>query len=47
LNALTQRGVHVITVNDYLAKRDAVWRGQVYYLLGLSIGCIVQEEAFI
>ncbi|HRR95102.1 MAG TPA: preprotein translocase subunit SecA, partial [Candidatus Paceibacterota bacterium] len=47
LNALTQRGVHVVTVNDYLAKRDAVWMGQVYYLLGLSIGCIVQEEAFI
>jgi len=47
LNALTQKGVHVITVNDYLAKRDAVWMGQVYYLLGLSIGCIVQEEAFI
>ena len=34
LNALTQKGVHVITVNDYLAKRDAVWMGQVYYLLG-------------
>ncbi len=47
LNALNQKGVHVVTVNDYLAKRDAVWMGQIYYLLGLSIGCITQEGAFI
>ena len=43
LNALTGRGVHVVTVNDYLAKRDADWMGQVYRFLGLSVGCIVHE----
>jgi len=47
LNALTKKGVHVVTVNDYLAKRDTVWMGQVYYLLGLSIGCIAHDEAFL
>jgi preprotein translocase subunit SecA len=41
LNALESRGVHVITVNDYLAKRDAEWMGQVYRFLGLSVGTIV------
>src|SRR5690606_33327065 len=41
LNALESRGVHVITVNDYLAKRDAEWMGQVYRFLGLSVGVIV------
>jgi preprotein translocase subunit SecA len=41
LNALTGRGVHVITVNDYLASRDAEWMGQLYRFLGLSVGCIV------
>ncbi len=43
LNALTGRGVHVVTVNDYLAKRDAEWMGQVYQFLGLTVGCIVHE----
>ena len=43
LNALTGRGVHVVTVNDYLARRDADWMGQVYRFLGLSVGCIQQE----
>ncbi|MBV9824401.1 MAG: preprotein translocase subunit SecA [Alphaproteobacteria bacterium] len=43
LNALTGRGVHVVTVNDYLAKRDAEWMGQVYRFLGMSVGCIVHE----
>ncbi|MEZ5910634.1 MAG: preprotein translocase subunit SecA [Hyphomicrobiaceae bacterium] len=43
LNALTGRGVHVVTVNDYLAKRDAGWMGEVYKFLGLSVGCIVHE----
>ena len=43
LNALTGRGVHVVTVNDYLAKRDAEWMGQVYRFLGLTVGCIVHE----
>ena len=41
LNALAGRGVHVVTVNDYLAKRDAEWMGQVYKFLGLSVGVIV------
>ena len=40
LNALDQKGVHVVTVNDYLAKRDAEWMGRVYEFLGLSVGCI-------
>src|SRR5437667_12080650 len=40
LNALTGRGVNVITVNDYLARRDADWMGKVYRFLGLSVGCI-------
>lgn len=41
LNALTGRGVHVVTVNDYLAKRDSEWMGAAYRFLGLSVGCIV------
>ena len=41
LNALTERGVHVVTVNDYLAKRDSEWMGQIYRFLGLTVGCIV------
>src|SRR5579862_4399376 len=41
LNALTGKGVHVVTVNDYLAKRDSEWMGRVYNFLGLSVGCIV------
>ncbi len=43
LNALSGKGVHVVTVNDYLAKRDAEWMGQVYRFLGLSVGCIVHD----
>src|SRR5271154_3145327 len=43
LNALTGNGVHVVTVNDYLARRDAEWMGQIYRFLGLSVGCIVHE----
>ncbi len=41
LNALSGQGVHVITVNDYLAQRDAAWMGEIYRFLGLSVGCIV------
>jgi len=41
LNALIGRGVHVVTVNDYLARRDAEWMGRIYRFLGLSVGCIV------
>ena len=40
LNALTGRGVHIVTVNDYLARRDARWMGPIYHLLGLSVGVI-------
>ena len=43
LNALTGKGVHVVTVNDYLAKRDSEWMGQIYRFLGLSVGCIVHD----
>jgi preprotein translocase subunit SecA len=43
LNALTGRGVHVVTVNDYLAKRDAAWMGAIYKFVGLTVGCIVHE----
>ena len=45
LNALTGRGVHVVTVNDYLARRDAEWMGQVHRFLGLSVGLIQNEMA--
>src|SRR5690606_29451864 len=41
LNALSGKGVHVVTVNDYLASRDSGWMAQVYNFLGLSVGCIV------
>ena len=41
LNALTNKGVHLVTVNDYLAKRDAEWMGRIYRHLGLTVGCIV------
>src|SRR4051812_30892158 len=43
LNALTDRGVHVITVNDYLASRDAEWMGQIHRFLGLEVGCIQND----
>ncbi|MEK7183621.1 MAG: preprotein translocase subunit SecA, partial [Patescibacteria group bacterium] len=46
LNALSGKGVHVITVNDYLAKRDAVWMGRVFQFLGLSVGCIQHESGY-
>ena len=45
LNALTGRGVHVITVNDYLAQRDSQWMGHLYSYLGLSVGCILNQMA--
>ena len=46
LNALCGKGVHVVTVNDYLAKRDCSWMGQVYNYLGLSVSCIQHDAAF-
>jgi preprotein translocase subunit SecA len=47
LNALSGRGVHVITVNDYLAKRDTQWMGPVYHALGLSVGVLQHEASFL
>ena len=41
LNALSENGVHVVTVNDYLAQRDAAWMGEIYNFLGLTVGCII------
>ena len=47
LNALEGKGCHLVTVNDYLAKRDAVWMGQIYNFLGISVGVITSEGAYI
>ena len=47
LNALTEKGVHVVTVNDYLAQRDAGWMAQVYHFLGLSTGVIKADHSYI
>jgi len=46
LNALEEKGVHVVTVNDYLAQRDASWMGELYHFLGLSTGVIINEASF-
>ena len=46
-NALTGRGVHVVTVNDYLARRDPVWMGPVYHALGLTVGCLQHDAAYL
>src|SRR3989338_7711795 len=47
LNALGGSGVHIVTVNDYLSRRDAVWMGQIYHLLGLSVGVINNDSSFL
>ena len=47
LNSLTGSGVHVVTVNDYLSKRDTQWMGPVYHALGTSVGCIQHDSAFL
>ena len=47
LNALNGEGVHVVTVNEYLARRDAVWMGQIYRALGLSVSCLVPNAAYL
>ena len=47
LNALTGRGTHLVTVNDYLARRDAGWNGPTFQLLGLAVGVIVHDQSFI
>ena len=47
LNALEGKGVHIVTVNDYLSRRDAVWMGQIYDYLGLSVGVLNHESSFL
>jgi len=47
LNALTGRGVHVVTVNDYLAKRDANWMGAIFDALGVTVGCIAHDRSYL
>ncbi|OGN02429.1 MAG: preprotein translocase subunit SecA [Candidatus Yanofskybacteria bacterium RIFCSPHIGHO2_01_FULL_43_42] len=47
LNALEGKGVHIVTVNDYLSRRDAAWMGQVYNALGLTVGCINHDSAYL
>ena len=47
LNALTGKGAHLVTVNDYLARRDAVWMGQIYDFLGLSLGVIQHDKSYL
>ena len=47
LNALSGRGVHVVTVNDYLSRRDAAWMGQIYNALGTSVGCINHDSSYV
>ena len=47
VNAITGRGVHVVTVNDYLARRDPVWMGPVYHALGLSVGCLQHDADYV
>ncbi len=47
LNALDGRGVHVVTVNEYLAKRDMIWMGQIYGALGLTTGCVTNQSGFV
>ncbi len=47
LNALEGQGCHLVTVNEYLAKRDTVWMGQIYHALGLTVGCLTHESSYI
>ncbi|MBI4433819.1 preprotein translocase subunit SecA [Candidatus Uhrbacteria bacterium] len=47
LNALAGKGVHLVTVNDYLARRDAAWMGKVYAVLGMTVGCLNHETAYV
>ena len=47
LNALEGKGVHVVTVNDYLSRRDCIWMGQIYNFLGLSVSCLNHEQSFL
>ena len=47
LNALTQKGAHLVTVNDYLARRDAGWMGQIFHFLGMTVSAIIHDQSFI
>lgn len=47
LRALEGKGVHIVTVNDYLAKRDTIWMGQIYHFLGLKVSCIINNASFL
>jgi preprotein translocase subunit SecA len=47
LNALTEKGVHVVTVNDYLAQRDAGWMGEVYHFMGMQVGVILADHSYV
>ncbi|MDP3785392.1 MAG: preprotein translocase subunit SecA, partial [bacterium] len=47
LNAISGGGVHIVTVNDYLSRRDAAWMGQIYNVLGLSVGCLNHEVSYL
>lgn len=47
LNAISGKGVHLVTVNDYLVKRDTQWMGEIYHILGLSTGCLQHDSAFV
>ncbi|TSC83609.1 MAG: preprotein translocase subunit SecA [Parcubacteria group bacterium Gr01-1014_17] len=47
LNALEEKGVHIVTVNDYLSRRDTVWMGQIYNMLGLRVGCINHDASYL
>src|SRR3979409_1521100 len=47
LNALEGKGAHLVTVNDYLVRRDAGWMGQIYDFLGLSVGVVIPDESFV
>ena len=47
LNALAGKGVHVVTVNEYLAKRDTVWMGQIYHALGMKVACLIHDNALL
>jgi len=47
LNALEGKGCHLVTVNDYLTKRDTIWMGQIYNYLGITVGCITHDQAFL
>ena len=47
LNALSEKGVHIVTVNDYLSRRDTVWMGQIYHFLGLTVACINHDQSYV